>query len=215
MTREEAITRVRKLFQLSGSENEHEAMLALSNAEKLMRKFSIEHSDITQESDITKRDFVSRYMKRWEQLIASSIAALFSCQVGSLTEYDQYGSRSSSSHFIGMRTNIQACEDVFSNLITWVNVKSSIQYPGTGRTRERNRYREGIAVGIWKRCSAIISERKKSPEGTALVPVERRIHEYMEGDYHTRYRNNSFRRTQATENGMKDASQAPIFQIVE
>lgn len=92
MTREEAITRVRKLFQLSGSENEHEAMLALSNAEKLMRKFSIEHSDITEECDITKKDFVSRYMKRWEQLIATSIAALFSCEVGNITDYDRFGS---------------------------------------------------------------------------------------------------------------------------
>lgn len=114
-----------------------------------------------------------------------------------------------------MRTNIQACEDVFSNLITWVNVKSSIQYPGTGRTKERNRYREGIAVGIWKRCSAIISERRKSPEITSLVPVEQRIREYMAGEYHTRYQNNSFRRTKATENGMKDSAQAPLFQRVE
>ena len=209
MTKEDAIERVKKLLRLSGSANENEALLALSNAEKLMRRFSIEQIDLAEDCDITQKDFVHRYIRKWEQLIAQSVANLFFCKVAYHTTHS-YHSRSQSAHFIGMKTNIQTCEEVFNRLIEWVNMRACFMYPGSGRATERNRYKEGSAIGIWKRCVAIVKEREEAKADKALVVVQDKLEEYIK-DYSVRNHRSGFNQTRETLAGYRDSKEAPLF----
>lgn len=210
MKKEQAIDKVKKLFSLSESSNENEASMALAQAEKFMRKYSIEQIDLCEKTDITEKDYLKCRQQTWERIIASSVANLFFCVSSSESYFCKDDLKRKKKHnFVGLKTNIQTCEEVYLRLSEWIKLRAVFAYPGKGNTYERNRYKEGIAAGIHKRCCDIIEERRSSKMSTALISLDKEIDEYTK-DYGTG-KIRQVKLTNEARRGLSDSENAPLF----
>jgi hypothetical protein len=184
--------------------------MALAQAEKFMRKYSIEQIDLCEKTDITKKDYLKGRQQTWERIIASSVANLFFCVSSSEIYFCKDDLKRKKKHnFVGLKTNIQICEEVFSRLSGWIKLRAVFAYPGKGNTYERNRYKEGVAIGIHKRCCDIIEERRASDASTALISLDKEIDEYTK-DYGTS-KPMQVKSTSETRKGLSDSENAPLF----
>ena len=116
MTKDELITRIKKLLALSDSSNPNEAAIALSRAQKLMQQYKIEMQDL-EESVISERGIeISRGMKNIKNL--SLVGSILTKVMG--VEFIYQTSRSGSVQkvsMIGPKESLESCEYIFVILI--------------------------------------------------------------------------------------------------
>lgn len=86
MTKEEVISKVRKLFELSHSPNENEAALAAAKARELLARYNLSMADLSTEelkSAVTATEAsvrAGRVIKNWEKGLLIHVAQGFECE---------------------------------------------------------------------------------------------------------------------------------------
>lgn len=112
MTKEELITRIKKLLALSDSSNPNEAAIALSRAQKLMQQYHIEMSEL-EDSVISERVIETvRGMKNIKHI--SQIGHILTKVLGVEFIYhtNQYGTVNKV-NMIGPKDSLESCEYIF------------------------------------------------------------------------------------------------------
>ncbi|MGV3581880.1 MAG: DUF2786 domain-containing protein [Methylophilus sp.] len=83
MTKKEAIDKIKKCLALSASSNEHEAEIALRQAQMLMEKFQIDEKEMLAagvgEQDVSSS--AARQPSNWESMLAGKVADTFGCHI--------------------------------------------------------------------------------------------------------------------------------------
>lgn len=151
MTDKEAIiAKIKKCLNLAKSSNEHEAAVALRQAQKLMEQhgvtdFDIETADITEES--TKAG-AARMPARWEGALAKRVASAFGCDIIFVSGFDK-GTWS----FVGAGPAPEIVRYAFEVLFRQIkraratHIKTALRRCGpANRTRRADLYCEGWVI---------------------------------------------------------------------
>lgn len=83
MTKKEAIEKIKKCLALSASSNEHEAEVALRQAQILMEKFQIDEKEMLAAGvgEQYANSSAARQPSNWESMLASKVADAFGCHI--------------------------------------------------------------------------------------------------------------------------------------
>lgn len=210
---DDIIEKIKKLFRLAESDNENEASLALKRAETLMRKHNIKSVDLCEKIEITELTYHEGRLMGWKKLISQIIAELFFCKTGSKGMRIKDFEIKKKHIFIGTAGNVTTCEEVYKRLISWINLKANLKYPGSP-VSIKNEYKNGIAFGILRRVSEILEERKSENNSMALVVVNNAVENHTK-NWRTGPSMKPPRVGKETIEGVTDAIEAPIFQEVK
>lgn len=169
MTRDELLSKIRKLLSLSKSANEHEAALAAEKAKKLLDEHNIKEFELTKtiESIIEKEAYAfGKKTVTWIRIIASGLSKYLDCKtvlIGNKLKV------------IGSKTDIEVFEYLFSYLINTVErltqkETKTIPYMTNARSY-KDSFRKGMAMGIYTKLMLIKQGEKQAPTTncTALV----------------------------------------------
>ena len=205
MNKEKITDKIRKLLALSKSDNEHEASLALRNANKLLMKHNLEMKDIEDQIDmatIVEEDVMSggRIMN-WKSMMLKSIMDLNNCEL--LISSIRRGTKTVKA--IGKKQNIEVSVSIYHYLIIAMERKLSKDNP-----RNKQSFRLGFAHSISSKIREIIRERDNSNinvECTALVIQEKRMaRDFMDSKYNnlvTQKSKSSYRDSGSFQSGMR------------
>lgn len=123
--REKMLEKLKKLFALGKSENQHEAELAMQKASEIMEQYQINASevDLQEAGHISREDFVGgdgSGVKHWVYVIARASARLYDGNCA-YTRGVKGGL-----HFIGTKTDIEAMKMTFRHLYdSWKSIVES------------------------------------------------------------------------------------------
>ncbi len=155
MSKEKIIEKIQKLLALSNSSNEHEAKLAMENANKMLMKYNLSMKDVRDvQSDILEHVVErSGRISKWKIVLLQSIAELNFCEV----IYMHRTNQPKDLLLVGKDHNIIVSIEVYRYLVQFLdrNVKEN-----TKHIECKNSYRVGFALAIRQRANQIISERK-------------------------------------------------------
>jgi len=90
MDRETVISKVRKCLALAASANEHEAAVAMGQAQKLMAKYGLEHYEVSGVAEARVRAGAKRNPSRWEADLAATVADAYNCRSMLITGKNQW-----------------------------------------------------------------------------------------------------------------------------
>ena len=175
------IERVKKMLAMAaGKANANEAAVAANMAEKLMRKYQIDHADLVladiKDEEVSKESFnpgdirfgvKTKTVPTWIGVIAVGCARLNECEVNT---------GSGSINFFGVAGDASVALELLKYLIIEVE-QLTAQYVA-GRA-EKNSFRSGCAVILQRRMKDMAAERVKefqqTSAGTALVIAKQAI----------------------------------------
>lgn len=188
---ERTMERVRKLLAIAQDEraNPHEAAAAADQAEKLMRKFQIEHADVISQ-DLKRRDSftqkdVSAQMKKgpdhyrpakvplWANLLSFAIAKLHDAQVR-IVYTDELGA---CVRFQGYKADVEMCSFTFDYLLNaLVQAVRHFQKEDARGKDESASFRSGFVIALCANINRLSAEKKaemeKASASRALVVVK-------------------------------------------
>lgn len=115
---EKVIDKIKKLFSLSDSTNEHEAKQAMLMAQKLMAKHNLEAKDIVvnEKSDVHEIKCGDYGKKTWKRLLAGVIAKNFRCK----HFYNNRGQRGFVVVFVGILEDIEIAKEIYEFAINTI-----------------------------------------------------------------------------------------------
>lgn len=115
---EKVIDKIRKLFSLSDSSNEHEAKQAMLMAQKLMAKHNLEAKDIVinEKSDVHEIECGDYGKKTWKRILASVISNNFRCK----HFYNNRGRRGFIVVFVGILEDIEIAKEIYEFAINTI-----------------------------------------------------------------------------------------------
>jgi hypothetical protein len=90
MDRETVINKVRKCLALAASANEHEAAVAMGQAQKLMAKYGLEHYEVSGVAEARVKSANLKNPPRWEADLAAMVAESYGCRAYFLTGHRQW-----------------------------------------------------------------------------------------------------------------------------
>lgn len=197
--KEKIVDKIKKLLALSKSSNEHEASLAMENANKLLMKHNLEMSDIEEidMNDIIESEVMSGgRMMSWKLNILSSVMELNNCQI---LLYSQRGGKKTVKA-IGKKTSIEVSVSMYDYLIKTMDriIKNTIY------DIDVFSFRIGFAYAITQKIKEIITERSKADDAfdqacTALVVVEKALIQKFMNEQHPDVK------TKSTKTNFKDS----------
>jgi len=183
LDKEKIVDKIRKLLALSESSNEHEALLAMENANKFLMKYNLTMSDIS-EVDINgmiEDDVISgRKIMSYKTNLLNAIMKLNNCEV--VIHNRVRGEKTVRA--LGKKHNIQVSVSMYEYLISTMEKLSKKE-----RGINLNSFRLGFAQAIGQKVNEIINERKKGQNEfdracTALVVQEKALVEkFMKEKY--------------------------------
>ena len=162
MVDDKIIERIRKMFALSSNNpNDNEAESAMRMAKKLLDKYNLSMSDLSQKNDVCVKFKAERNMP-WVRMVFNNISSLYDC------EYILDKTGLSPLHLlIGNEANRVTASIVIEYVIETIDKVSK----GKG-----NGFRNAMAYGVRENVHKILNERAVSKEevipGTGLVPVD-------------------------------------------
>jgi len=180
--------RIRKLLALGESANEHEAKLAMKNAQKLMNKYNIDQADVLiniSSSDITHEDFLETAAPHSSVAsLGGHVCRLFDCQVIIMKKVASR--RHTMFRFVGTTENIASARYMLTHLMTcWKSMHiadfkahQADTHPAlqAKKVSFRNAHRAGFSESIGKRVDSLLKARttelNKASGNAALVPVK-------------------------------------------
>ncbi|WP_028973266.1 DUF2786 domain-containing protein [Spirochaeta cellobiosiphila] len=202
--------KVAKLLSLSESDNEHEANLAMLQANKLLAKYNLEMSDISLEEPDLIEDSLFKSSKKWERRIAAVIAELNFCSTMLVT----YSTGSVQIVFVGTKDNVEVTKIMFKKIRSHFLQKSKYYHP-----RLRDSYLMGVSISIIGTVTEVLSKRKQpdNTEEKGLLVIQNRSNEYVEQLTKGRMRRSrqSTVIKEAYLKGQRDGLQAPIFDEIK
>ena len=171
MVDERILHKLQKLLALAGSDNEHEAKLALSRAEALMRAYRLNLADVALDgSDAHVDDLVvearSRALPHWEIVLADEVADAFDGRV--LILKSPVHGRGDRLHFIAGQTDLIVIVDLFERLRQAVARQSAhyVKWHESWDSRLAGQsYRAGMLKTIGERLRALKANSR--PDGEA------------------------------------------------
>jgi len=168
------IEKINKLLALGQSPNEHEAKLAMMNAQKLLTKHNLSMCDIkTKENTINIKERIlnleSTRVATWKSALLNSICLNNYCTLLISTGYR----REKSFKIIGDEINIQVVLNMYEYL--YEAVERITKKSDTKGATEKNSFRLGMINGINEQFDAIKREMEQhgvDEECTALMVVD-------------------------------------------
>jgi hypothetical protein len=165
--REKILARIKKCLALSRSSNEHEAAIALRQAQALMREHGISDSDVAASyaSETRGRSGASRTPVDWETGLAQTVAKTIGCEVIFCSSREK-----GSWIFIGCNSADQICEYAFAVLHRQLKrarseyIKKHLRRCSAARkTRRADLYCEGWVVSVASKVEPLrISETERA-----------------------------------------------------
>jgi hypothetical protein len=191
--RDRAVDKIRKLLAVArdGRGNEHEATVAASQAEKLMRHYQLESADVVleeiqreesfdrQTEDVSfegLKDHRPRQVPKWVGFIAIGCGRAFTCKVDVVD-----GPRGYRVRFSGYALDVMLCRWVYRFLCEEMFRLSKLTTRGQGMSAAKS-FRTGAASALQQRLFALDAERTRETEerreagasGSALVLYDRK-----------------------------------------
>lgn len=225
---ESVMRRIQKLLAIAGDDraNPEEAAAAAGMAERIMRKYQLEHADVILESlkkgdDMHKEDCVAsaktngtRIVKvpPWAQWIAVETAKVNDCGCKVVTTQ----SGDTGIQFYGFRQDVMVAKFTYEYLIGTL-LRLCNEFKNTPAYYDRSSvdsYRKGVATGIYtnlrKLRAAKEQENRTNTTGTALVVAkERAVAEYG-GEFKTKKSSSTTRNSSAFGAGVRDGSKVDV-----
>lgn len=176
---EKIIERLKKLFALGQSSNQHEAELAMSMANKLMTEYQISATDIdlSEEGDIVREEYRVEGAERstFLQLLADAAAIMYDAKCNRLM--GKHGALVL--RFYGTPADILASKMTFEHLHkSWKSIVE-LALLDNDRLIDKRVFKRshgtGFANAIYNRCQHLASQRQKevvSATGRDLVLVK-------------------------------------------
>jgi len=215
------IEKIKKLLALAASNNEHEAALAASHAQRLLAAHNLAMADIEAKGKPELADRVetsaAKNLPKWARHLSGAVCSAFDCQgihhpaTGKLT-------------FIGVGADVQIAAYTFAFLERTIRRLCS-QYMKTAAiastpNRQRELMRQSYYLGAVSTVTVRLREQKEQTPVTpgALVPVkEGLIKKAMEelGVIRTIRSRKSFINTDAYSCGQADGREVGIRQALE
>lgn len=175
---ENVMRRVQKLLAIAQDNraDPNEAAAAAGMAEKLMRKYQLEHVEVMR-ADFTKREnfdsedvyvrmkmhnpLPPKLVPAWAQWMAVQLAQLHDCQVRQVQTTDGRGMR-----FSGYKADAQVCAWTFDYLVS-VTIRSvrAFQKERTRSKTESDSYRRGFTLEV----SDLLKRARKAKEAEQTV----------------------------------------------
>lgn len=190
--KDDILRRIQKLLAIAQDDraNPNEAASAAGMAERIMRKYQIEHADVLAASlkagdDLTTEDVVASAKTNgtavvnvppWVQFLATAIARLNDCEARSAHIGRDKGIR-----FFGYSGDTLVSKWMLQYLVGTVNrlcdeFKKTTHYQIEGRTAV-NSYRKGVTMGILSSLNKLIAQKQADAQpvatGTSLVVVKK------------------------------------------
>ena len=217
------IRRVQKLLAIAQDDraNEHEAAAAAAQAEKLMRKFQIDHADLIEKeiredqssmaTEDSRADAITNGTKAktippWASLLAVGVARM--CEVGVTTAYTE--TMGKCVRFYGYKHDVKMAQWMMQYFVATIN-RLAFQYRSTEDYRAHGRsvltdYRKGVVQGILmninKYCHEREEEMRKMSASRALIIVKKDAIVERFGDvFRTKKTQTSIRRDSSFSNG--------------
>lgn len=190
--KEAVLRRVQKLLAIAGDDraNPNEAAAAAGMAEKIMRKYQIEHSDVIISAlkigdDLGMSESVAsaktngtkiKVAPPWVNMLAVAVGRFNDCGV----RIGRNAEGNASCRFYGFTADVQVAKWAFDYLVATTlrlcsEFKKTDHYLIEGRTAV-NSYRQGVVSGIISQLTVLTrakaEEAEQSTTGTALVVVK-------------------------------------------
>jgi hypothetical protein len=174
--KEKIVDKIRKLLALSESPNEHEAMLAMENANKLLMKYNLEMSDVSESVDlnnIIENNILSGMkLASFKTNLLSAVMRLNNCEI--IIHNRIRGEKTIKA--LGKRHNIEVSVSMYEYL------NSTLDRLSSKRDKRLNSlsFKLGFAHSISQKVDEILRERNKKQnefdtQCTALVIQEKAL----------------------------------------
>lgn len=163
MANEAIIEKIKKLFALSNSPNEAEALLAMEKANHLLKEYNLSLSDIKEDnrfSLIEESYSTSQRERSWRKVLINIVCKANFC---TLVQYNSY--KKTELRIVGKKHNILVAKEMIQYLEATIE-RISKEVSGT----YRNSFKLGIVTRLAERLKEI--ENKDDPECKALVVQE-------------------------------------------
>jgi Protein of unknown function (DUF2786) len=182
---EAVVKRVAKLLSIAGGTgNAREAAAAAGMAERVMRKYQIEHADVIAQEmkaggadqfgsedvgSTLNTDGRSTSAAGWAGTLACSVADLHSCQA----RYMRTEKHGKAIRFSGYKSDAQCARYTYIYLVSamvsackaWANDRAEGGYPQS--RRETEAFRRGFVFGMTDAIQRLIKEKKSEMEATS------------------------------------------------
>lgn len=185
--KDKIIDKVKKLLALSKSSNEHEAGLALENANKLLMKHNLEMADIDEVSlsDIIEENdlILGKRIMSWKIDLLNAVMRLNGCQI--LMHRVRNGNKRISA--IGKKHNIEVSIFMYDYLIKTMD--RTLKEKQKDDVIDPFSYRMGFCSAISRKVNEILQERERNKNDfndacTALVVLDKAlVNQFMNEKY--------------------------------
>lgn len=225
--------RIAKLLAIANDDraNPNEAAAAAGMAERIMRKYQLENSDIIIKGIKTGEDMDTadclctaktngtkvKTVPLWASWMATRVAELNSCAV--IVTRDQNSNWEAVVRFMGYKGDVQVAKYMLDYLVGTTlrlcnEYKKTPQYEVGGRSTLAS-YRSGVAIGI---CSSLqkLKQDKEAQEqtstGTSLIVVKQEaiIEKFGEAGFTRKVAKTITTRGSAYRNGVQDGKQVDV-----
>jgi hypothetical protein len=174
MTRNEAVSKIRKLFELSKSCNEHEAALAAAKARELLSAHNLTMADLPADEAMTELGVsescvtAGKTLKTWVKGLFLSVAEGFDCRHLVVRRYDQEPLLT----FIGAGADPEVAAYSFRFLYTGLNRLADLAVP---ELKKRNRGWHGASLRYSYLDGAVLRIREQMLARMEPVREEERV----------------------------------------
>lgn len=173
------VKKIRKLLRLARDKGatEHEAMTALTMAQRLMMQHNIHDVEEQREIHAIRGEWMEVDKgDKWEMITAQAAAMLFNCR-------NVVRTRSGAHQFVGKPENVEACGDAFLWICSQIEVlyKEALRTYGgslsrSGRADLRRSFKYACASRVYWRCKDIVAKaRNDIPDHMALVVIDQSL----------------------------------------
>lgn len=171
--------KIRKLLELSNSDNINESQLAMSKARELLAKHKLEIKDIKDSSDVdVNLTNITYRSATWKPRLAKLIAKNFSCDLIIRTELN-----TNKLIIVGFKDDVEVCETIILYAIESIETKSKrlgreLNKQGKSARGLQSDYANGFEIGLMM----LFTEQDRANEEWGLVmqtpkEVEEKINE--------------------------------------
>lgn len=202
MQNEKVIEKLKKLFALGQSSNEHEAKLAMQKANDIMLEYQISATeiDLSEDGAVMEDNLILEEGKRqtWIQNLAAGCGELYDCKVCFVTHKRLHAHKYTGLHlrFFGTEADIMATKMTFLHLYeSWKSIVRLALYdakrnaysfePGIDARVFKNSHGIGFTTSIQTRIRVLVEDRRakvKTVTGRDLVLVKGAVlSDYMSG----------------------------------
>lgn len=228
---EGVLRRIQKLLAIAGDHraDPNEAAAAARMAERTMRKYQLEHSDVIvaelkRGQGMHSEDCIAtaktngtrvKMVPPWASMLAVVVGQLMEC--GGLETYHK-DTHEKCIRFYGFKQDVVVAKWIFEYLVATTN-RLSVDFMKTGAyldaTSPRSTvasYRRGVTIGIISLIKEEIAARNKEPStGTSLIVVKRSAIEAEFGEvFKTKKAVVSYRDTGSFGHGVHDGRQVDV-----